>query len=128
MIVGAIFQLQIEELKFDKSLKVTVLFGAQKIKAKTIHYKKKKGKWRRRRAWITAKVLGESVNVNCLLPANQNKSKNQNISKNTRKRKMKAKVTSSGQSNNWYKTKQLQLNTLHARIVCLIQITFMNKY
>ncbi|WP_179349302.1 hypothetical protein [Winogradskyella pacifica] len=96
-------------IKVQQKLKgYSAVFGS-KIKAKTIHYKKKNGKWKRRRGWITAKVLGESVNVNCVLPATHNKSKNK------RRRKVKAKVTSSGLSNNWYKTEQLELNTLHAR-------------
>lgn len=86
----------------------TYVFGS-KIKAKTIHYKKKNGKWKRRRGWITARVLGEAVNEFCSLPANQNKNKHK------RRRQVKAKIKSSGLSGNWYKTEQLELKTLHKK-------------
>jgi hypothetical protein len=96
-------------IKASQKLKgYSYVFGS-KIKAKTIHYKKKRGKWRRRREWITARINGESVNVNCTLDSNQSKNKHK------KRRKVKAKIKSSGLSNNWYKTKQQKLKTVHKR-------------
>jgi len=96
-------------IKASQKLKgYTYVFGS-KIKAKTIHYKKKNGKWKRRRAWITAKIEGDAVNEFCSLPTNQNQNKHK------KRRKVKAKITSSSLSGNWYKTEQLKLRTIHKR-------------
>lgn len=86
----------------------SAVFGS-KIKAKTIHFKKKNGKWKRRRAWITANISGISVNQYCALPATQSKNKHK------KRRKVKAKITSPGLSGNWYQTEQFELKTTHKR-------------
>jgi len=81
-----------------------------RVKSKTVHYKKKRGRWKRRRGRITAEIRGEAVNQNCLLPSIQNDSKTR------RRRSVKVKIIAPASSGFNYKTRVMQLKTVHKKV------------
>ncbi|ARV11743.1 hypothetical protein BTO09_05015 [Gilvibacter sp. SZ-19] len=85
------------------------LWGSR-IKSKTVHYKKKRGKWRRRRGRITAEIRGISVRFDCMEPVELNKTKTR------RRRSVKVKIVAPASTGYLYKTKQMQLKTVHKKV------------
>ncbi|WP_435578123.1 hypothetical protein [Gilvibacter sp.] len=81
-----------------------------RIKSKTVHYKKKRGKWRRRRGKITAEIRGLSVRFDCMEPVELNKTKTR------RRRSVKVKIKAPASTGYLYKTKQMQLKTVHKKV------------
>lgn len=80
------------------------------IKAKTIHYKKKRRRWKRRRAPITAKIQGQTLNKHCSQPVN----KNQQYSRNRRSVKVKDRLPAGAVgSYGHYRTAYRKLKTVH---------------
>lgn len=81
-----------------------------RIKSKTVHYKKRNGKWKRRRGEISAQIKGFTVNQQCVQEANESKSKTR------RRRSVKVKIKAPLASGYNYKTRQMELRTVHKKI------------
>ncbi len=81
-----------------------------RIKSKTVHYKKRRGRWKRRRGTITAQIRGLSVNQYCAQEAELYKSKTR------RRRSVKVKIKAPAMANFNYKTRQMQLRTVHKKV------------
>lgn len=96
-------------IKAQQKMKGYSGIWGSKIKAKTHHYKKKNGKWKKRRGLITAEISYESVNQYCNLPNNEHEVTTK------RRRKVKAKIVAPASANHTYKTKYRKLKTIHKR-------------
>lgn len=79
------------------------------VKAKTVHYKKIRRKWKRRPGTITAEVRGESKNQYCALPSPNNMT----VTRNRTEVKVKRTIPSS--ANFVIHTEYRQLKTIHKR-------------
>lgn len=86
----------------------TQLWGS-KIKAKTKHYKKRGGRWKKRRGNITAAIGGNSRNVFCENPNLEHETKSR------RRKKVKVTIKAPSSSEHSYKTKRRKLKTIHKR-------------
>lgn len=67
-------------------------WGAKKISALTVGYKKKNGKWKRRRTWITAGVTGNNGTNNSIVYHNCGTAYEKHKAKERRRRRVKAKI------------------------------------
>ncbi len=68
-------------------------WGAKKISALTVGYKKKKGKWKRSRTWITAGITGVYGTNNCILFQDCMRAFEKHKVKERKRRRVKAKIT-----------------------------------